>query len=75
MHYNEYKDTGVKPEEFNERYYEKLKDAQKEMRDIKTKQQEIMDDTSHSANYRQSALDKVNLRRLNIARKALRYKP
>ena len=73
--YNEYKDTGVKPEEFNERYYEKLKDAQKEMRDIKIKQQEIMDDTSHSASYRQSALDKVNLRRLNIARKALRYKP
>ena len=73
--YNEYKDTGVKPEEFNERYYEKLKEAQKEMRDIKTKQQEIMDDTARSADYRQSALDRVNQKRLQIARKALRYKP
>lgn len=73
--YNEYKDTGVKPEEFNERYYERLKEAQKEMRDIKTKQQEIMDDTARSADYRQSALDRVNQKRLQIARKALRYKP
>lgn len=73
--YNEYKDTGIKPEEFNERYYEKLKEAQKEMRDIKQKQQEIMDDTVHSADYRQSALDRVNQKRLQIARKALRYKP
>lgn len=72
--YNEYKDTGVRPKEFNERYYERLKEAQKKMRDIKKMQQKIIDNTTQSANARQSSLDNVNKKRLDIARKALQYK-
>ena len=72
--YNEYKDTGVRPKEFNERYYERLKEAQKKMRDVKKMQQKIIDNTTQSANARQSSLDNVNKKRLDIARKALQYK-
>lgn len=72
--YNEYKDTGIRPKEFNERYYERLKEAQKKMRDIKKMQQKIIDNTTQSANARQSSLDNVNKKRLDIARKALQYK-
>lgn len=72
--YNEYKDTGIRPKEFNERYYERLKEAQKKMRDIKKMQQKIIDNTTQSANARQLSLDNVNKKRLDIARKALQYK-
>lgn len=72
--YNEYKDTGIRPKELNERYYERLKEAQKKMRDIKKMQQKIIDNTTQSANARQSSLDNVNKKRLDIARKALQYK-
>lgn len=72
--YNEYKDTGIRPKEFNERYYERLKEAQKKMRDIKKMQQKIIDNTTQSANVRQLSLDNVNKKRLDIARKALQYK-
>lgn len=72
--YNEYKDTGIRPKEFNERYYERLKEAQKKMRDIKKMQQKIIDNTTQSANARQLSLDNVNNKRLDIARKALQYK-
>lgn len=72
--YNEYKDIGIRPKEFNERYYERLKEAQKKMRDVKKMQQKIIDNTTQSANARQSSLDNVNKKRLDIARKALQYK-
>lgn len=58
----------------NERYYERLKEAQKKMRDIKKMQQKIIDNTTQSANARQSSLDNVNKKRLDITRKALQYK-
>lgn len=44
------------------------------MRDIKKMQQKIIDNTTQSANARQSSLDNVNKKRLDIARKALQYK-
>ena len=72
--YNEYKDTGIRPKELNERYYERIKEAQKKMRDIKKMQQKIIDNTTQSANARQLSLDNVNKKRLDIARKALQYK-
>lgn len=72
--YNEYKDTGVKPDEFDERYYNRLKDAKSKINDVKEKQQKLLEDNTSSAASRQSQLDMINKRRLNIARKVISTK-
>lgn len=72
--YNEYKDTGVKPDEFDERYYNRLKDAKSKMNDVKEKQQKLLEDTTSSAASRQSQLDMINKKRLDIARKVIATK-
>ena len=72
--YKEYKENGIRPKEFNEGYYKKLIEAEKQMKKLNKKKQDILKNKSIPLVNRQSSFDSLNNNKLSIARKVLQYK-
>lgn len=72
--YKEYKENGIRPKEFNEGYYKKLIEAEKQMRKLSKKKQDILKNKSTPLTNRQSSFNSLNNQKLSIARRTLQYK-
>lgn len=69
---NDFKLTGVRPEGFDERYYKLLKSQEAPMKAIVKHEKNIKDDPNLTAEQKRIKLDKTNLIKLEIAKKALK---
>jgi hypothetical protein len=68
---NEYKMTKKKPEGFDQSKFKRLEEANKKLREINKKEKSIIDNPKWSVPDRRTMQKNINLKRIEIAKKAL----
>ncbi len=66
--YNEYKQTRVKPEGFNQTEYQRLKGAERLMTHLHQQEKEILANTKMSSEEKRNRLDQMKIKAVNYAR-------
>ena len=66
--HNEYKLTGTRPEDFDAKQFARLKNAQDSLKKLNKVSKTIINNDRLSGEQKREQLDKINVRKANIAR-------